>query len=92
MNTGKSIIFENRMRKSYRVKCIGFETKNERGAHVETHVQGIEGQEFKLGGRSCKQINGCFAVMYEVVNLKNRDNPAHITVYFGNNEEQASLY
>jgi hypothetical protein len=93
MNTGKKIIFENRMRKSYKVKCVDFEVKNERGTHVETRVQGLEGREFKLGERSVQQIKDSIAVMYEVEDLKNNnDNPAHITVYFGKDKEESNYY
>jgi len=84
-----SITFGNRMKKSYKVTLsdkIPF--KNERGAHVETPVEDLEGKTYKLGARMTKKVGNNIAVMYEIIDLS----PAHITTYFGTNLEESKNY
>lgn len=79
-----SVTFLHRMRKSYKVD-VSPEIRmfSERGAHVETDMEGLNGQTFPLGQRSVRALRGQTAVMYEVKGVTNRGYPAHITVYFG---------
>lgn len=60
------------MKKSWKVEYDG-NFSNERGKHVETPEEGLEGKSFALGKRSVKMMRGGvnYAVMYHVVGLKN---------------------
>lgn len=76
------VVFIRRMRRSYEVKYLGrIPFDNDRGAHVETPVENLEGKTFllDLASRKVKEMaEGKVAVMYRLKDLK-----AHITVYFG---------
>jgi hypothetical protein len=80
----KTVTFLNRMRKSYKVTLSpNIKFLNARGSHVETDMEQLTGQTFKLGQRSESHIRGQTAVMYEVIGVTNNRRPAHLTVYFG---------
>jgi len=64
------------MNKSYAVSLSGdVKYKNSRNPHIETSVQGIEGNEYKLGTRTVKNMRNGVAVMYNIDGLSG----AHIT-------------
>ncbi len=89
----KSITFGNRMKKSYKVTLSdNILFKNERGAHVETPVEELNGKIYSLGSRTTKMIGNNIAVMYDIVDLKNGKYPAHITTYFGPNIDESNDY
>lgn len=81
---GDYVIFGKRMKRS----CVvtpseGMLYSNDRKPHVETDENIPEGTKFMLGRRMTKMERGNIAVMREVIGVKNRGYPAHITVYFG---------
>jgi hypothetical protein len=76
------------MKKSYAVELIGKLYKNTRDPHVETPEEELEGKTFLLGDRSEANIRGNVAVMYEVIGVTNGYYPAHITIYFGSEDEK----
>ena len=79
---GAPVTFHKRMGKSWSVYSpIRF--KNERGLHVETHMDDLEGKTFYLGKRSIKEIGKNVAVMYDVPGVRNGRFVAHLTAYFG---------
>lgn len=83
-----SIQFGKRMRKSYSVTILtpNVPFKNERGPHVETPEEGLEGKTFQLDMDSrrvkwTEKLNGLDmgAVRYKIIGLEG----AHITLYYG---------
>jgi hypothetical protein len=82
-----SVIFLKRMRKSYQVSLSpNFKYLNDRPPHVETDLNNLSGQTYQLGERTEKQIGNSTSVMYQIIGLTNGSHPAHITTYYGPQE------
>jgi hypothetical protein len=86
--TEVDILFGKRMRRSYSVTILtpNVPFKNERGPHVETPIEGLEGKTFKvdMDSRRVKwtgRVDGVDegAVRYKIIGLED----AHITFYYG---------
>jgi hypothetical protein len=95
MSETRYITFGARMRRSYRVTLPpGMKYKNARDPHVEVSP-GIDipiGETFPLGERKMARVHGNIAVMYDVVGVMNGAHTAHVTVYFGPDENEAAMY
>lgn len=80
---GRTITFGERWTpRSYRVSYDG-PYKNTTPPHVQTDQEGLTGKTFSLGVRQQFPIRTEIAIMYEVIGVKNREKPAHLTVYLG---------
>ena len=84
-STGKAIIFKARSGKSWLVDIPSDlkYTNSRMAAHVETEAEILPGTRVLLGKRTVRQVDLNVAVMYEVIGIKNRGHPAHMTTYFG---------
>jgi hypothetical protein len=79
-----SVVFGSRMKRSYKVELKGdIKYKNDRAPHVETPIEQLTGKEYKLGVRRVKKLRDQISVMYDIEELPG----AHITVYFGPEQE-----
>jgi hypothetical protein len=82
------IRFISRMKRSYKVEIVGdVRYNNNRAPHVETDEEGLDNKEFELGTRRTTMVRGNMAVMYDIIGVKNKSSIAHMTVYFGPENE-----